>query len=69
MDRFWLGLIHWLFVVVTGYSFYPVTFHAEDKFAVRDAGARRDLGVFTVAFTAEVEGHDARIFRLKPLPD
>lgn len=49
------------------YSFYPVIFHAEDKFAVRDAGARRDLGVFTVAFTAEVDGHDARIFRLMPL--
>lgn len=49
-------------------SFYPVTFSAQDKFTVRDAGARRDLGIFTVAFTAEVSSHDARIFRLTPLP-
>jgi alpha-galactosidase len=40
---------------------------AMDRYSVRDLWQRRDLGTYDIAFTAEVQSHEARVFRIRQL--
>lgn len=38
-----------------------------DRYTVRDLWQHRDLGSYTIPFTAEVQSHEARVFRIRQL--
>lgn len=38
-----------------------------DRYSVRDLWAHRDLGSYDIPFTAEVQSHEARVFRIRQL--
>jgi len=38
-----------------------------DRYSVRDLWQHRDLGAYDIPFTAEVQSHEARVYRLRQL--
>ncbi len=38
-----------------------------DRYSVRDLWQHRDMGTYEIAFTAEVQSHEARVFRIRQL--
>ena len=38
-----------------------------DRFSVRDLWQHRDLGVYDIPVTVEVQSHEARVFRIRQL--
>jgi alpha-galactosidase len=38
-----------------------------DRYSVRDLWQHRDMGTYEIPFTAEVQSHEARVFRIRVL--
>lgn len=38
-----------------------------DRYSIRDLWSHRDLGNYDIPFTAEVQSHEARVFRVRRL--
>jgi alpha-galactosidase len=38
-----------------------------DRYSVRDLWQHRDMGTYEIPFTAEVQSHEARVFRIRQL--
>jgi alpha-galactosidase len=38
-----------------------------DRYSVRDLWQQRDLGAYDIPFTAEVQSHEAKVYRIRQL--